>query len=61
MEPQVGKVADIPPMVSSDRENYDKQFEELFTAFAKVSAIIQSKSARLDRIQIKGFNNENSK
>lgn len=47
--------------ISSDRENYDKQFEELFTAFAKVSAIIQSKSARLDRIQIKGFNNENSK
>lgn len=47
--------------VSSDRENYDKQFEELFTAFAKLSAIIQSKSTRLDRVQVKGFNNDNSK
>lgn len=47
--------------ISADRENYDKQFEELFTAFAKVSAIIQSRSARLDRVQVKGFNNENSK
>lgn len=47
--------------ISSDRENYDKQFEELFTAFAKLSAIIQSKSTRLDRVQVKGFNNDNSK
>lgn len=47
--------------ISSDRENYDKQFEELFNAFAKPNAIIQSKSVRLDRVQVKGFNNENSK
>lgn len=47
--------------ISSDRENYDKQFEELFTAFTKLSAIIQSKSTRLDRVQVKGFNNDNPK
>lgn len=47
--------------ISSDRENYDKQFEELFTAFAKLGAIIQSKSTRLDRVQVKGFNNDNPK
>ncbi len=47
--------------IASDRDNYDKQFDELFTAFAKVSAIIQSKSARLERVQVKGFNNQESK
>lgn len=43
--------------ISSDRESYEKQFEELFTAFAKVSAIIQSKTALLDRAHIQGFSN----
>lgn len=43
--------------ISSDRESYEKQFEELFTAFAKVSAIIQSKTAPLDRAHIQGFSN----
>lgn len=44
--------------VSSDRDSYEKQFDELFTAFAKVSATIQSKTATLDRVQIKGFKNK---
>lgn len=43
---------------SSDRESYEKQFDELFTAFAKVSATIQSKTAALGRVQIKGFKNK---
>lgn len=44
--------------VNSDRESYERQFDELFTAFARVSAVIQSKTATLDRIQIKGFKND---
>lgn len=44
--------------VSSDRESYEKQFDELFSAFAKVSAIIQSKTAPLERKRVKGFTAE---
>ena len=47
--------------ISSDRESYEKQFEELFTAFAKVSAIIQSKTAPLNRVEIQGFKNQDDK
>lgn len=47
--------------ISSDRESYEKQFEELFTAFAKVSAIIQSKTAPLNRAKIQGFKNQEDK
>lgn len=47
--------------ISSDRESYEKQFEELFTAFAKVSAIIQSKTAPLNRVEIQGFKNQEDK
>ena len=47
--------------ISSDRESYETQFEELFTAFAKVSAIIQSKTASLDRVRIQGFKNQEDK
>lgn len=45
--------------INSDRASYEKQFDELFTAFAKVNALIHSKTATLDRVQIKGFKNEN--
>lgn len=44
--------------ISSDRNSYEKQFDELFTAFAKVSASIQSKTATFDRVRIKGFKNK---
>lgn len=44
--------------ISSDRNSYEKQFDELFTAFAKVSASIQSKTTTFDRVQIKGFKNK---
>ena len=47
--------------ISSDRESYERQFEELFTAFAKVSAIIQSKTAPLNRVKIQGFKNQEDK
>ena len=44
--------------VSSDRESYEKQFDDLFTAFAKLSAAIQVKTTPLDRVKIKGFKNK---
>lgn len=44
--------------ISSDRNSYEKQFDELFTAFAKVSASIQSKTTTFDRVQIKEFKNK---
>ena len=47
--------------ISSDRESYERQFEELFTAFAKVSAIIKSKTAPLNRVKIQGFKNQEDK
>lgn len=45
--------------VSSDRESYEKQFDELFSAFAKLSAAIQIKATPLDRVKIEGFKNKN--
>lgn len=45
--------------VSSDRESYEKQFDELFSAFARLSASIQSKTTPLDRIKIEGFKTNN--
>lgn len=45
--------------VSSDRESYEKQFDELFSAFAKLSAAIQIKTTPLDRVKIEGFKNKN--
>lgn len=47
--------------ISSDRENNENQFEELFTAFTKVSAIIQSKTTPLSRVKIQGFKNKDEK
>lgn len=41
--------------INSDRESYERQFDELFTAFTKVSAIIQSKTTPLERKRIDGF------
>ena len=41
--------------ISSDRESYEKQFDDLFTAFAKLSAAIQIKQTPLDRVKIEGF------
>lgn len=45
--------------VSSDRDSYEKQFDELFSAFAKLSAAIQIKSTPLDRVRIEGFKTNN--
>lgn len=45
--------------VSSDRDNYEKQFDELFSAFAKLSAAIQIKSTALDRVRVEGFKTNN--
>ena len=44
--------------ISSDRESYEKQFDELFSAFAKLSAAIQIKQTPLDRVKIEGFKNK---
>ena len=41
--------------ITSDRESYEKQFDDLFNAFAKISAIIQSRQTPLDRVKIEGF------
>ena len=51
--------------ISSDRESYDKQFDELFSAFAKLSATIQVRQSPLNRIVVEGFktrdpNNKNA-
>lgn len=45
--------------ISSDRESYEKQFDNLFTAFAKLSAAIQIKQTPLDRVKIEGFKTNN--
>lgn len=45
--------------VTSDRDSYEKQFDELFSAFAKLSAAIQVKSTPMGRVEIKGFRKEN--
>lgn len=51
--------------VSADRDSYEKQFDELFSAFAKLSATIQMKNTAMGRVEIKGFrkddNNFNNK
>lgn len=44
--------------VSSDRDNYEKQFDELFSAFAKLSAVVQVRSDSLGRVAVKGFRKE---
>ncbi len=46
--------------VSSDRESYEQQFDELFSAFARLSATIQSKTAPLGRVEVKGFRKESN-
>lgn len=46
--------------ISSDRENYEQQFDELFSAFARLSATIQNKTAPLGRVEVKGFRKENN-
>lgn len=46
--------------ISSDRDSYEKQFDELFSAFAKLSAAVQVKSTPLGRVEIKGFRKENN-
>lgn len=49
--------------VSADRESYEQQFDELFSAFARLSATLQSKTSPLGRVAVKGFrkdNNENN-
>lgn len=43
--------------VSADRDSYERQFDELFSAFAKLSAAVQSRTAPLGRTVIKGFKN----
>ena len=45
--------------ITSDREGYEKQFDDLFNAFAKISAIIQSRQTPLDRVKIEGFKTNN--
>lgn len=47
--------------VSSDRDDYEKQFDELFSAFAKLSATIQVRSTPTGRVEVKGFRKENNK
>lgn len=44
--------------ISSDRDSYEKQFDELFSAFARLSAAIQIKQTPLDRVKIEGFKNK---
>jgi phage regulator Rha-like protein len=44
--------------VSSDRTSYERQFDELFAAFAKLSSKIQINSTPVGRIEVKGFNNK---
>lgn len=46
--------------IASDRENYEQQFEELFSAFARLSATIQSKTTPLGRVEVKGFRKDNN-
>ena len=45
--------------ITSDRESYEKQFDDLFNAFSKISAIIQSRQTPLDRVKIEGFKTNN--
>ena len=45
--------------VTSDRDSYEKQFDDLFSAFAKLSAAVQVKSSPWGRVEVKGFRKEN--
>ena len=51
--------------ISSDRDSYERQFDELFSAFAKLSAAIQVRQAPLNRTVVEGFkikdNNDKNK
>ena len=51
--------------ISSDRDSYEKQFDELFSAFAKLSAAIQVRQTPLNRTVVEGFkikdNNDKNK
>lgn len=44
--------------ISSDRDSYERQFDELFSAFAKLSATIQVRSTPTGRVEVKGFRND---
>lgn len=46
--------------VSSDRDSYEKQFDELFSAFAKLSAAVQVRNTPCGRVEVKGFRKENN-
>ena len=50
--------------VSADRNSYEKQFDELFSAFARLSAAIQVRQTPLNRTVVEGFkikdNNDNN-
>lgn len=46
--------------VSSDRNSYEKQFDKLFSAFARLSATIQAKTTPMGRVEVKGFRKENT-
>lgn len=41
--------------ISSDRDSYEKQFDELFSAFAKLSAAIQTRQTPLNRTVVEDF------
>ncbi len=45
--------------ITSDRESYEKQFDDLFNAFAKKRQSIQSRQTPLDRVKIEGFKTNN--
>ena len=45
--------------ITSDRDSYEKQFDDLFSAFAKLSAAVQVKRSPLGRVEVKGFRKEN--
>lgn len=46
--------------VSSDRDNYEKQFDELFSAFARLSVAIQTNNRSSGRMRVKGFKSDNN-
>lgn len=46
--------------ISSDRDSYEKQFDDLFSAFARLSATIQAKTTPMGRVEVKGFRKENT-
>jgi len=45
--------------ITSDRDSYEKQFDDLFSAFAKLSAAVQVKNSPWGRVEVKGFRKEN--